>query len=256
MSLVPLDWIMHKAELAGLRLLQEDRTRYSQHANVDDKLYNPRSGLGTFYRWCPRDIAAMCERSGVAPTVHLSVMERVAHGTEDYCPGNLPPQASIVFTPTGDEAKDRAARERGNAAARILLASHESGQSLLSRTRGAQRIGRFAYRIFLLTCLGVLAFALSSDRVALSFCWLVLWDLARALWQTPWALAAVAIGFSLAWSCASYCDRSRQRTYSHFWFREQKNLRAALKQARVICQIAKQSNQASSSCTPVTEEVS
>jgi uncharacterized protein (DUF2235 family) len=256
MSLVALDWIMHKAELAGLRLLHEDRTRYSQHANVDDKLYNPRSGLGTFYRWCPRDIEAMCEKSGVAPQLHLSVMERIAHGTEDYCPGNLPPAANIVFTPTGEEAKDRVARERGDAAAHILLASHESGRSLLARTQAAQRVGRFAYRIFLVTCAGLLAFAISSDRIPFSLSWSVLLDFARALLQAPWILASAVFGFALAWFCASYCDRSRQRTYSHFWFREQKNLRAALKRARVSCQTVKQPIPTNAAHVAVAEEPS
>jgi hypothetical protein len=182
-------------------------------------------------------------------------MERIAHGTEDYCPGNLPPAANIVFTPTGEEAKDRAARERGDAAARILSASHESGRSLLARTRTAQRVGRFAYRIFLVTCAGVVAFALSSNRIALGLSWSVLPDLARALLKAPWILASVVFGFTLAWFCASYCDRSRQRTYSHFWFCEQKNLRAALKQARVACQV-KQPGQTNTARLAVAEEPS
>lgn len=49
MSLVALDWMLHKARAAGLRLIEDDRLHYCEHANVDDQLYNPRAGLGAMY---------------------------------------------------------------------------------------------------------------------------------------------------------------------------------------------------------------
>jgi hypothetical protein len=79
MSLVALDWLMEKAKAADLRFIAEEREYYRDRANVDDKLYDPRAGLGVFYRWKPRDIAAICRNNGVTPTLHLSVLERVAH---------------------------------------------------------------------------------------------------------------------------------------------------------------------------------
>ncbi len=45
MSLVALDWMMTKAEAAGLRFLKSDRDQYREHNNVTDKLYNSRAGL-------------------------------------------------------------------------------------------------------------------------------------------------------------------------------------------------------------------
>jgi hypothetical protein len=69
------------------------------HASVDDALYDPRAGLGIFYRWAPRDVADYCEKSGFPPCIHISVAERIAHGTADYAPGNIPPDVSIHFTP-------------------------------------------------------------------------------------------------------------------------------------------------------------
>ena len=65
MSLVALEWMMRKAECTGgegegLRLLAADRALYYDHANVDDKLYDPRSGLGVFYRWKVREIGEIC----------------------------------------------------------------------------------------------------------------------------------------------------------------------------------------------------
>jgi hypothetical protein len=114
MSLVALDWMIRKAAESGLRVLCSDHTLYREHANVDDKLYNPRAGLGIFYRWKPRDVATMCKENNVPPAIHLSVLERVAHGTEDYTPGNLASDATVVITPTGDPEKDQSASEPGS----------------------------------------------------------------------------------------------------------------------------------------------
>ena len=91
MSLVSLDWMMEKATHAGLRFLQSDREFCREHLNADDKLYDPRAGLGIFYRWKPRDITALSQKAGIQrPIVHVSALERVAHGTEDYVPGISP----------------------------------------------------------------------------------------------------------------------------------------------------------------------
>jgi hypothetical protein len=100
---------------------------HHEHANADDKLYDPRAGLGIFYRWKPRDVAAMCQEHNVRPTIHLSVLERDAHGTEDYAPGNLAADARVVITPTGNADKDAVALERARAAESVLRAAHVDG---------------------------------------------------------------------------------------------------------------------------------
>jgi uncharacterized protein (DUF2235 family) len=105
MSLVALDWIMAYAERAGLRFNPIARRRISEHVNVDDKLYDPRAGLGSFYRWKIRDIARLCARHRVPVKVHLSVLERIAHATDDYAPGNIPGNAEVVVTDTADTDK-------------------------------------------------------------------------------------------------------------------------------------------------------
>jgi hypothetical protein len=99
MSLVALDWMLAHAAKEGLRLLKLDHELFRGHASVDDRLYDPRSGVGAFYRWAPRDIRAYCESINETPRIHLSVAERIAHGTDDYAPGNIPPNATVAFTP-------------------------------------------------------------------------------------------------------------------------------------------------------------
>src|SRR6187401_308483 len=73
MSLVALDWMLTHAATSGLRLQRLDHELFRGHASVDDTLYDPRAGLGLFYRWMPRDIRTHCNRRCEAPRIHLTV---------------------------------------------------------------------------------------------------------------------------------------------------------------------------------------
>src|SRR5262249_19954407 len=97
MSLVTLDWMLSHAQRAGLHLRQDglrlnpiDRESLRSHASVDDKLYDPRAGIGVFYRWKIRRIADLCARHELPVKIHSRVLERVAHATDDSTPGNRP----------------------------------------------------------------------------------------------------------------------------------------------------------------------
>lgn len=250
MSLVALDWMMEKAAEARLRFVDEDRTYYREHANVDDKLYDPRAGLGVFYRWKPRDIAALCRENGIYPAVHLSVLERIAHGTDDYGPGNLPPNATVVITPTGDPAKDGTAWERAREAEDVLKMAHTDRQPLLARVRKAILVGRVSYYVYLLSCIGVLIAAATppNERVLFSP-WLLkhgaqligklvtspidtLIAIVQQLLANPVLLGWLAAGFGAAYLLALYADQRMSAVFSRFWFQQQQQLRDALKRAR------------------------
>ncbi|HTE40209.1 MAG TPA: DUF2235 domain-containing protein [Steroidobacteraceae bacterium] len=235
MSLVALDWMMGRAEASGLRFVAAERAQYRDHANVDDKLYDPRSGLGVFYRWAPRDVESLCAASGMQPALHLSVLERIAHGTDDYCPGNLPPNAKVVISPTGELNKDAAAMHRANEAQAVLMGSHRDGGTLLNKVRHAVRIGQNSHRVFLTTCLGLVAFALASN-VELALSWAYPWQIAKALWQQPMVLSAIIVGYLISATLAYYTDSRMLGAFSQFWFLNQQQLRAALKRARKAAQ--------------------
>jgi hypothetical protein len=110
------------------------------HANVDDKPYNPPVAPGMFYRWKPRNICELCRKNGVKPKLHMSVLERVAHGTEDYWPGDLPPGAGVVFTePTnghGAVLQRRASHIERELAS--FQAAHEASDDYGSQPRPAR----------------------------------------------------------------------------------------------------------------------
>jgi hypothetical protein len=251
MSLVTLEWMIRQAEKAGLRVLASDCTFYREHANVDDKLYDPRAGLGIFYRWKPRDITAMCHQNNVPPTIHLSVLERIAHGTEDYTPGNLPPHARVVITPTGEPEKDAAAIERARAVESVLRASHADGQPLLARVTAPIVLGRLAYYVYLLSCIMVvLAASAPEDANVILHPWPLVKNIAllttnlltlqlgvvftrvTQIATTPWLLGCLASGFLVSYALSLYADRCMSAVFSQFWHGVQPHLRYALKRAR------------------------
>jgi uncharacterized protein (DUF2235 family) len=252
LSLTAMHWLMTKAQNAGLRFIPDEYEYYRDHANVDDKLYDPRAGLGVFYRWKPRDIAQLCHENGVTPAIHLSVMERIAHGTEDYSPGNLPPDARIVITPIGDQEEDATAMTRALAAEIVLKSAHANTQSsLLNCVRGTIGVGRLSYYIYLLSCVAALIAASGAldDPSGIG-----IWTITRALglflvnlvaspFATLYAVGQnfsgdvnrvvwIASGLIMAYLLMKITDKRMSAVFSKFWFEQQKNLRVALKQAR------------------------
>ena len=252
-SLVALEWMLEKAERAGLRLVPGDREYYRDHANADDKVYDPRAGLGVFYRWKPRDMAALSTANRVVPTVHLSVLERIAHGTEDYAPGNLAPDARVVITPSGDAAADAAAEARARAVEAVLREAHRGDpRVLIARVQAWIRVGLFSYYLYLLTCLVVVAAASAPEDLGASgwaWRWLTgtaglvsnvatlrigeLWATLTRLASSPWLLGGLAAGFLVSYLLTLVADRRMSAVFSRFWYELQPKLRAALKAARV-----------------------
>lgn len=101
MSIVPLVWMMEEAERAGpdgkgLRFSGIDRQQYRERQSVDDQLYDSRRGLAFYYRYRPRDIAAMCAEKAVVPALHTSAIERIVDGPNGYAPGNVPREARMI----------------------------------------------------------------------------------------------------------------------------------------------------------------
>ena len=250
MSLVTLEWMLQNAHDAGLRVLVRDRELYREHANVDDKLYDSRAGVGMFYRWKPRDMAQICADNAVAPVLHLSVLERTAHGTDDYAPGNLAPTAAVTFTRTGDRAKDEAAALRAAAVQAVLRAGDAGdGRSLLSRVPGAIVVGRLSYYAYLATCtLAIVAasapegarttpkaFAHNAWTLVVNIVTLdigALFGTLKQLAGSPYLLLLLASGLTLAWALDRAAASRMSRMFGEFWHARNPALRAALKGAR------------------------
>lgn len=249
-SLVPLDWIMQQAEArGGLRLLPTDRAFYRDHANVDDKLYDPRAGTGILYRWAPRDMAAICRRHGVPPLLHLSVLERIAHGTEDYSPGSIAPGARVVITETGDPDEVASLLHRAHDTEAVLHEAFRDGHPLISRVKTEIFAGRAAYYVYLAP--GTLSLFMACvppgesrrDPVA------VLQSVATVLFRlftfhpqpfldsllrlvtTPRLLGLFISCHVASWLIAEATGRRMSAVFSVFWHDQQPKLRHALRTA-------------------------
>jgi hypothetical protein len=254
MSLVALDWMMQKASDAGLRFVPGDRGFYADHANIDDKLYDPRAGLATFYRWKPRDVSAVCQENNVPPALHLSVLERIAHGTDDYAPGNLPPDAKVVITPTGHPGSDATAGQRATEVQAVLRTAHADGRPLLARVRTAIAMGRLSYYVYLVACIAVIVAAAAGPAEGLSMIhlWpflknagLLIYGLVTSPIDTAikvfWGLVSnrtllifLALGFVASYVLGLLADQRMNAVFSQFWHKQQQRLRDALKRARRI----------------------
>jgi len=232
MSLVALDWMMARAEPHGLRFVEAERVSYGYHADVDDKMYDSRRGLGAFYRWLPRNVRRLCADHGVAPKIHRSVFERIARNTEGYAPGSLPADAEVVSLSQAPAMTD---------AVRALVRSqHGAATSLVELEAGTQRLGRWSYWLFiwgmlitgLLTVRAFFASAMEGTHTwrevirnvadtLISSQWIGL--VLQTLGRHPWLVAWLALTLALA----LWVDGRLDQRYSEFW--HDKDLRLKLR---------------------------
>jgi uncharacterized protein (DUF2235 family) len=209
LSMVTLDWMLGEAEKVGLRVNPDERRYFRDHANSDDKLYDPRAGLGIFYRWKIRDIAALCSEYKVTPLIHVTALERIAHGTDNYAPGNLPSHASVVISSAPPEQDIELEKMRAEMLQCVLASSRVTP---LDTVRLPVATGIASYYIYVLSVAAVLIALVSGSQ-------LVLW---------PWPFA----GFVLSYAWMFLADRRMDAVFSGFWYGRQTKLRDALKQAR------------------------
>lgn len=97
MSLVTLDWMMRKAEAAGVKFTEQDINFVDSRKYSFDKTHDSRSGLGMFYRYQPRKIVEYCADNRIdVPEIHDCVFERIAQGIFGYAPVSIPNTFEVV----------------------------------------------------------------------------------------------------------------------------------------------------------------
>jgi uncharacterized protein (DUF2235 family) len=230
MSLVALEWLLQKARDCGLHVQQLDLDIVRGHASVDDMMYDPRAGLGVFYHWAPRRISALCAPTGVPANIHVSVLERLANGTADYAPGNLPFDATVVPTLTGDPLGDRFAMRRAKAAEAVLAdagrartdAAGRLRPDLLHEVQSAIRIGNVSYWIFVASVPALLLGPAALLAYVAGWSW---------GWPVVGFFAALG-GLAIAWRLSDHADSMMDATFSASWHRIRRDLRAAFREAR------------------------
>ncbi|HKX90994.1 MAG TPA: DUF2235 domain-containing protein [Sphingomicrobium sp.] len=146
LSYVSLLWMMEEAEKAGLRTLPAIKDRFFALANSYGPMHDSRSGIGSYYRYQPRKIAAWVDSSNAQDRsrylmlrdpdvrdadgvprgllrcvcVHESVIARINSGTVRYAPIALPRSFQVVppqregetVEQTGDSARTKCRYDR------------------------------------------------------------------------------------------------------------------------------------------------
>ena len=139
LAYIPLVWMLNEAQRCGLKIKSDrgdppaDPDAFKNAISKGDKdgrIYDPRAGLGSYYRYGPRKLVQLCnyryskkeddEVTIERPKIHETVFRRIGNHAHAYAPIGLPPVYDIVkddgeiVTPdqygfeTGDAAKARA----------------------------------------------------------------------------------------------------------------------------------------------------
>ena len=231
-SLVALDWMMQRAEKMGLIFIESERERYRHLQNVHDKLYDSRHGLAVYYRYRPRHIEDICGRLGVSPAIHVSALERIALGTQNYAPGNLPGDFKIVTTDSNSGASLEDPQKL-----KAVVAAIE-GKSASDQVRFWISLRRVIYTVFVMVTVSIVGFAAwyhsktnkpepwvpqgLDDTLEKGFGFLpwgeTLYEhLIRPLFLYP-VYAAIAVGLLLVfWFVSRYARIRLRRTFAQFW---------------------------------------
>lgn len=97
LAYVPLVWMLKKARSHGLYLDSQVLDNYEKRASCHGKLYDSRSGLGSFYRYAPRDIGKI-NRTKVQidkTQIYPSVIERIERNYTSYSPIAMPSKFEV-----------------------------------------------------------------------------------------------------------------------------------------------------------------
>ncbi|WP_315747839.1 MULTISPECIES: DUF2235 domain-containing protein [unclassified Bradyrhizobium] len=116
-SFVPLTWLVGEAVKRGLMFKSAPVADPDAIKSIvtsqdkDGRLYDSRSGLGSYYRYGPRKVSDLCNDPAVGvrltlPKIHESVFDRIDSGCNAYAPIGLPSDYLVVcrdgtLTPLG-----------------------------------------------------------------------------------------------------------------------------------------------------------
>jgi uncharacterized protein (DUF2235 family) len=108
---IPLYWIMQEARACGLDFKKANPDAVAEIQQAQDKdgrLYDSRSGVGSYYRYGPRRLARLCNELFSrtlndevvirTPKIHESVFMRIGNHAHVYAPIGIPHDYELVVT--------------------------------------------------------------------------------------------------------------------------------------------------------------
>ena len=172
---VSLTWILSEARRRGLTLKAapgadpDAFTRVRSTQDKDGRIYDSRNGLGGYYRYGPRSVAALsdtrysddkrdCVKIAM-PKIHESVFQRIAVDAHLYAPVALPPAYEILTYDEKIVPPDRLGYETSaSARGREKTQEHVVGSSIWRR--------RIIYFLTVIASVYLLTYPLTSQLPA------------------------------------------------------------------------------------------
>lgn len=147
---VSLTWILSEARRRGVTLKAapgadpDAFTRVRSTQDKDGRIYDSRNGLGGYYRYGPRSVAALSDTKYsedkrdcvkiAMPKIHQSVFERIAVDAHLYAPVGLPPAYEVLTYDERIVAPDKLGYETSASARhREKTKEHVVGSSIWRR---------------------------------------------------------------------------------------------------------------------------
>jgi uncharacterized protein (DUF2235 family) len=130
LSLVTLDWMISRVEADntdhGMVFIKDVREQYKSQSDWNGPQHDSRSGLGSYYRYEPRNITRICDDKDAGikieqPKLHRSVFERIKGRSLPYAPTGIPEQYTVAAT-EGDAPKYETEEQRRKRAAALNYA--------------------------------------------------------------------------------------------------------------------------------------
>ncbi len=105
LSFVPLCWMIDEAEKKGLKFEKPIVDTYQSLSSPTGRLYDSRGGTGALWRYQPRNVQFLMDKSDdtvpkderVTPLVHHCTVTRMTYGNDGYAPKSLPIKIDILL---------------------------------------------------------------------------------------------------------------------------------------------------------------
>jgi uncharacterized protein (DUF2235 family) len=125
LSFVPLLWMIDEAGKQGLKFESTIVETYRALASPTGRIYDSRGGTGLLYRYQPRNVQFLMDKSDdtvpkperITPLVHHCVVTRMTYGNDGYAPKSLPFRIDILLPNGSPVAFDKRAVDSAIAAA-------------------------------------------------------------------------------------------------------------------------------------------
>lgn len=163
-SNVAMEWMMTKAEAAGLVFQTDVFQQVKAQANELGRVYDSRSGLRAYYRYQPRNITDLCSEMDIKTVnIHETVFNRMDHAISGYAPGNIPEDIEIVCTKKPTAAKKKLLTDR----VKRITKNNSSRMKVLEGAKKYIENRKVLYQVLVESTLAVIALALFMDEIEL-----------------------------------------------------------------------------------------